>query len=64
MYSRLFSVLFFLIVCSNIYGQQQLRRFFQPANLVNKISFGANEKAGRYVHAKDAKIYYEVYGKG
>lgn len=64
MYVRLFSALFLLIVCSNIYGQQKLRRFLQPANVVNKIPFGANKKAGRYVQAGDAKIYYEVYGKG
>jgi pimeloyl-ACP methyl ester carboxylesterase len=64
MYTRLFSALIFFIVCSNIYGQQKLRRFFQPANVVNKIAYGANTKIGRYVQAQDAKIYYEVYGKG
>lgn len=42
----------------------QLIRAFQPPNVVNKIPYGANEKAGHYVQANDAKIYYEVYGKG
>ncbi len=42
----------------------QLIRAFQPPNVVNKTPYGAIEKAGHYVQAKDAKIYYEVYGKG
>jgi len=42
----------------------QLIRAFQPPDVVNKIPYGANEKAGHYVQANDAKIYYEVYGKG
>ena len=29
-----------------------------------EIPYGANPKAGHYVNAGDAKIYYEVYGKG
>ena len=56
--------IFFLIVSSNAYAQQNLRRAFQPPNVVNKMPYGANAKAGHYVQAKDAKIYYEVYGKG
>jgi pimeloyl-ACP methyl ester carboxylesterase len=64
MHSRIFSVFFFLTVCSFVYGQQNLRRFLQPANVVNKIPYGANAKAGHYVQANDAKIYYELYGKG
>jgi len=64
MYSRLFAAVYFLVCYSNIYGQKTLRRFFQPANLVNKIPYGANTKAGHYVKSNDAKIYYEVYGKG
>ncbi len=42
----------------------QLIRAFQPPNVVNKTPYGAMEKAGHYVQANDAKIYYEVYGKG
>jgi pimeloyl-ACP methyl ester carboxylesterase len=30
----------------------------------NAIPYGNNPKAGRYANAGDAKIYYEVYGKG
>jgi pimeloyl-ACP methyl ester carboxylesterase len=30
----------------------------------NAIPYGANPKAGHYVKAGDARIYYEVYGKG
>lgn len=46
------------------HGQQPLRRVFQPPAVVNKIPYGANPQAGRYVQTADAKIYYEVYGKG
>ncbi len=53
-----------LLAISNLYGQQNLRRAFQPPNVVNKIPYGNNPKAGHFVQAKDAKIYYEVYGKG
>lgn len=45
-------------------AQSPLRRAFQPANVVYKTPYGANPKAGRYVQANDAKLYYEVYGKG
>jgi pimeloyl-ACP methyl ester carboxylesterase len=41
-----------------------MRRFLQPAQVVNKIPYGNNLKAGHYVQSNDAKIYYEVYGKG
>lgn len=44
--------------------QKQLRRVFQPAGVVNKIPYGDNAEAGKFVQADDAKIYYEVYGKG
>jgi pimeloyl-ACP methyl ester carboxylesterase len=64
MYSKLFPLFFFLFFISNIQAQQNLVRAFQPPNVVNKIPYGNNAKAGHYVQAKDAKIYYEVYGKG
>jgi len=64
MISRLITALFILLICADIQAQQTLRRAFQPANVVNKIPYGNNPKVGRYVQAKDAKIYYEVYGKG
>lgn len=64
MYSKLFSLLISLFVMSNIQAQQNLLRAFQPPSVVNKIPYGNNPQAGHYVQAKDAKIYYEVYGKG
>jgi pimeloyl-ACP methyl ester carboxylesterase len=64
MNTRFVSALILLMLCSTGYSQQTLRRFFQPANVVNKIPYGANKKAGHYVQSGDAKIYYEVYGKG
>jgi alpha-beta hydrolase superfamily lysophospholipase len=64
MYSKLFFLLISLFFVSNIYGQQNLRRAFQPPNVVYKTPYGNNPKAGHYAQAKDAKIYYEVYGKG
>lgn len=64
MYSKLFSFTIGVLALSNLYGQQNLRRAFQPLNVVYKTPYGNNPKAGRYVQAKDAKLYYEVYGKG
>lgn len=64
MHTKLISFLTVLLAVSSLYGQQNLRRAFQPANVVNKIPYGNNSKAGLYVQANDAKIYYEVYGKG
>ena len=65
MYSKLVTAFIFLFFMSNVQAQQKnLRRAFQPANVVYKIPYGNNTKAGHYVQAKDAKIYYEVYGKG
>jgi pimeloyl-ACP methyl ester carboxylesterase len=51
------------------FGQQQspqyLRHFMQSGPTVaNAIQYGNNSKAGRYVNTGDAKMYYEVYGKG
>lgn len=54
----------FLMACSQ-QPSTQLRRFMQAApSPVNQIPYGANSKAGHYVQAGDAKIYYEVYGTG
>jgi pimeloyl-ACP methyl ester carboxylesterase len=61
---KLFLALFFLSSCMKTQAQKPLIRAFQPANVVNKIPYGNNPKAGHYVQTKDAKIYYEVYGKG
>ena len=43
-------ILFFILIISN--GTAQV------------IPYGNNVKAGKYVQSEDAKIYYEVYGKG
>jgi pimeloyl-ACP methyl ester carboxylesterase len=48
----------FTLLCLNAVSQKET-----PA-LVNEIPYGNNSKAGHYVQAGDAKIYYEVYGKG
>jgi pimeloyl-ACP methyl ester carboxylesterase len=64
MYKKLIPSIIFLFFMFHVQGQQNLIRAFQPANVVNKIPYGNNPKAGKYVQANDAKIYYEVYGKG
>jgi pimeloyl-ACP methyl ester carboxylesterase len=44
---------------------KQLRAFMQSApSPANAIQYGNNSKAGHYIKSGDAKIYYEVYGKG
>ena len=67
MKSVLLSLFTFLFLHS--YSQQQsskqLRHFMQATPTpVNAIPYGNNPKAGHYVTSGDAKIYYEVYGKG
>lgn len=64
MISRVITALIILLMCADTQAQKPLIRAFQPANVVNKIPYGNNPKAGHYVQTKDAKIYYEVYGKG
>ena len=60
----LFSCLF-LIVFSQADPPKHLIHFMQTSPLpANEIPYGANAEAGHYVQAGDAKIYYEVYGKG
>src|SRR5688500_7805705 len=57
--------LLFLHSYSQAQTPTQLRRFMQSApSPVGAIPYGANPKAGQYANAGDAKIYYEVYGKG
>jgi pimeloyl-ACP methyl ester carboxylesterase len=63
MYSKLTHLFLFLLFMSNLHGQN-LRRAFQPPHVVHKIPYGNNPKAGHYVQAQDARLYYEVYGKG
>ncbi|SNC65463.1 Pimeloyl-ACP methyl ester carboxylesterase [Hymenobacter gelipurpurascens] len=58
-----------LLFTSTAFGQQRtakpLRAFLQAApSPKGAIQYGNNPKAGHYAQAGDAKIYYEVYGKG
>lgn len=57
--------LLFLYTYSQEQAPKYLRRFMQTGpSPGNKIPYGNNAKAGHYVNVGDAKIYYEVYGKG
>ena len=58
-----------LLFTSTAFGQQRpvkpLRAFLQAApSPKGAVQYGNNPKAGHYAQAGDAKIYYEVYGKG
>lgn len=60
---------FFLLLTTAAFGQQRptkpLRAFMQATpSPKGAIPYGNNPKAGHHVQAGDAKIYYEVYGKG
>ncbi|MEN5085925.1 alpha/beta hydrolase [Sphingobacterium faecium] len=41
-----------------------MRYFMQGEGTSSQIPYGNNAEAGHYVQSGDAKIYYEVYGKG
>lgn len=58
------ALLMVLIFLGQTKAQQPLRRFLQTASVINQIPYGANPKAGHYAQSGDARIYYEVYGKG
>lgn len=51
-----------------VYSQKEdaktMKVFMDNSILINEIPYGNNSSAGHYVNAGDAKIYYEVYGKG
>ena len=64
MFKICISFLFIILFCLKSYEQQNLKRVFQPQNVNNKIPYGNNADVGKFVFSKDAKIYYEVYGKG
>ncbi len=64
MRTKIFISLIQLLILSNAEAQKPLIRAFQPPSVVNKIPYGNNPMVGKYVQTKDAKIYYEVYGKG
>ncbi|UKT66007.1 alpha/beta fold hydrolase [Pedobacter mucosus] len=62
-------VLFFAVFLINgkVFSQKNtsLRAFMQVGpSPKNAIPYGNNPKAGHYIQSGDAKIYYEVYGKG
>lgn len=62
--SLLFSCCLFVSYSQQQYTKQ-LRHFMQMTALSSKeTQYGNNPKAGQYIQADDAKIYYEVYGKG
>ena len=64
--------IFILLILTLAFSQQtfsqangSLRAFMQVGpSPKNAIPYGNNPKAGRTVQSDDAKIYYEVYGKG
>jgi len=52
-------------VHSLVAQSQEMRRFMHPqGSKISSIPYGNNPKAGKYATAGDARIYYEVYGKG
>jgi pimeloyl-ACP methyl ester carboxylesterase len=64
MFAKSTSILMVLFFVSNLFGQENLKRAFQPNGIVYKTPYGNNPSAAHYVQTKDAKLYYEVYGKG
>jgi pimeloyl-ACP methyl ester carboxylesterase/ketosteroid isomerase-like protein len=50
------------------YGQQKevksMKAFMDTTLRTGEIPYGNNQSAGHYVNSGDAKIYYEIYGKG
>lgn len=62
-------ILLFILSFKFTYAQPnkelQMRYFVQnPKEKGSEIPYGNNLSAGQYVKSDDAKIYYEVYGKG
>lgn len=56
-----------LLFSRQVFSQENtsLRSFMQSGpSSQSAIPYGNNPKAGHYVQSGDAKIYYEVYGKG
>ena len=55
-----------LMLCTlGVQAQTKLLFFGQkPTDKVSATPYGANDRAGHYVQADDAKLYYEVYGEG
>lgn len=61
-------VFFFLFILFSLssFGQNgsNLRYFMQGDVKASLIQYGNNAASGAYVKSDDAKIYYEIYGKG
>jgi len=59
-------IFLFLFLNAAAFGQHTPMRHFLQVNPspAGEIPYGNNPKAGRYVTAGDARIYYEVYGNG
>jgi pimeloyl-ACP methyl ester carboxylesterase len=67
MKSILLSLITVVILGTSSVAQKarELRYFLQATTSpASAIPYGANPKAGRYINVGDARIYYEVYGKG
>lgn len=61
----LMAIFFSISSYSQAQTQTQLRHAFQDTpSPIGAVQYGNNPKAGHYVVSEDAKIYYEVYGKG
>ena len=59
------NILISLLSFSQATAPKPLRHFMQAGpSSANEIQYGNNPEAGHYVLAGDARIYYEVYGKG
>lgn len=64
---KLFLVSLFCLILSFSSAQtsEPIRHFMQEIpSPSDAIPYGNNPKTGNYAHSGDAKIYYEVYGKG
>jgi pimeloyl-ACP methyl ester carboxylesterase len=61
-------VLLLILLYSTSMGQTtspKLRHFMQAgSSTANEIQYGNNPKAGHYIKAGDARIYFEIYGEG
>jgi len=63
--SFLFILLSFLAIKVNSQDLNQLRYFMLSGTMpASEIPYGNNPKAGHYLQTGDARIYYELYGKG
>ncbi len=60
-----FLLLLLISACAMPANAAQLRYFAQPYGVRGSgTPYGANDAAGKYIRAGDARIYYEVYGNG